>query len=293
MAEPSIEAKRAIVKQLAQTHGGVAPMCRLIDLSESSYYHEGPGRVDMIDDLDVLGALVKLSGKHPTYGYRRLTKLLRKRKRFAKVNGKRVRRLLKMAGIQAKKPRRAVITTDSRHGFKRYPNLIKAWLDITMPDEVWVVDLTYIILATGQIVYLAIVMDVFTRMIRGWQLGEECTHELCLTALQRAFKHGVCKIHHSDQGVQYATPKYTQALEARAIQISMAAVGKAWENGLCERWMRTLKEEEVYLTDYEDFADALKNIGRFIDRVYNKHRIHSALGDLSPEKFEAQWRAMQ
>lgn len=283
------------MKRLADTHGGVAAMCRLVGLSESSYYHCGSGRVDVADDLDVLGALVKLAGKHPTYGYRRLSKLLRaiRKKRYAKINAKRVRRLLKMAGMQAKRPRRAITTTDSRHGFKRYPNLISAWSDITAPDEVWVVDITCIVLATGEIVYLAIVMDVFTRMIRGWQLGQACTHELCLAALHRALKRGVCKIHHSDQGVQYATPKYTQVLEARGIQISMAAVGKAWENGLCERWMRTLKEEEVYLTDYEDFQDALKNIGRFIDVVYNKHRIHSSLGDLSPTKFEAHWRAQQ
>jgi transposase InsO family protein len=281
------------VKQLAPKHGGVAAMCRLFGVPESSYYHQGSGRVDADDDLDVLSALVKLSGKHPTYRYRRLAKLLCKKKRYANVNMKRVRRLLKNAGFQAKKPRREVVTTNSRHGFKRYPNLIKAWTDVSAPDDVWVVDITYIVLATGEIVYLAIVMDVFTRVIRGWHLGQECTHELCLAALNDAFKRGICKIHHSDQGVQYATPKYTQALECRGIQISMAAVGKAWENGLCERWMRTLKEEEVYLTDYEDFEDALNNIGRFIDIVYNKHRIHSSLGDLSPAKFEAQWRAMQ
>lgn len=143
----------------------------------------------MTDDLDVLGALVKhplrgvsLAGKHPTYGYRRLSTLLRasRKKRYAQVNAKRVRRLLKTAGIQAQRPRRAITTTDSRHGFKRYPNLISAWSDITAPDDVWVVDITYIVLASGEIVYLAVVMDVFTRMIRGWQLSQACTHELCL-----------------------------------------------------------------------------------------------------------------
>ena len=166
-------------------------------------------------------------------------------------------------------------------------------LTIERPNQVWVCDITYIVLSTGEIVYLAIVMDVFTRMIRGWALGTDLTHHLTVEALKRALRRGVCEIHHTDQGVQYATPQYTQHLTQRNIQISMAAVGKAWENGYAERWMRTLKEEEVYLAEYETYADALKNIGHFIDRVYNKKRIHSSLGDLSPAEFEAQWKATQ
>ena len=146
-------------------------------------------------------------------------------------------------------------------------------------------------LATGEIVYLAIVMDVFTRRIRGWALGTDLTHRLTVEALKRALRRGVCEIHHTDQGVQYATPHYTQYLTQRNILISMAAVGKAWENGYAERWMRTLKEEEVYLADYETYADALKNIGHFINVVYNKKRIHSSLGDLSPAEFESEWKA--
>jgi putative transposase len=291
MAEPSVDQRRAIVKALAQKHGGVAAMCRLLDLSESSYYHTGPGYWDVEADLELLGALVKLSGRYPTYGYRRLTKLVRKRKAFSHVNAKRVRRLLTNAGMTAKKRSRKVATTDSRHGFERYPNLVNDWQLAKAPDDIWVVDITYIVLATGEICYLAVVMDVFTRTIRGWALGTECNHQLCLLALRRALKHGTCKIHHSDQGVQYATPKYTQALKDHGVQISMAAVGKAWENGMCERFMRTIKEEEVYLTEYEMFEDALKNIGRFIDIVYNTKRMHSSLGDLSPAEFEAIWRA--
>lgn len=293
MAESSVTLRRDIVRRLAPTHGGVAAMCRLIGLTESSYYHAGPGYWDVDDDLDLLGALVKLSGKHPTYGYRRLTKLIRRRKGYGAVNAKRVRRILKKAGIAAKKRRRTVATTDSRHGFERYPNLVASWDQARAPDDIWVVDITYIVLATGEICYLAVVIDVFTRAVRGWALGQECNHLLCLTALKRALKHGVCNIHHSDQGVQYATPKYTEVLKQYGIQISMAAVGKAWENGLCERWMRTLKEEEVYLTEYDSFENAAKNIGHFIDIVYNNKRIHSSLGDLSPALFEAQWRARQ
>ena len=273
-------------------YGPAAGLCRLLGLSTSSYYYEAVGRVDEADDLTVIQALVKAAGKQPTAGYRRLTKALRKQKRFASLNFKRVRRLLKLAGIQPKRRKKKVFTTDSKHAYKRYPNLVRE-LVTDHPNQVWVCDITYVILATGEIVYLAIVMDVFTRMIRGWALGTDLTHRLTVEALNRALRRGVCEIHHTDQGVQYSTPKYTQALLQRGVKISMAAPGKAWENGFAERWMRTLKEEEVYLGEYESYADALKNIGRFIDVVYNKKRIHSAIGDLPPAQFEAQWRATQ
>jgi transposase InsO family protein len=265
----------------------------LLGLSESSYYYyAGDGYVNTKTDFNAMAALIKLAGQKPTYGYRRLTDELRKQKRFSDINTKRVRRLMKLAGIQAKRRRKTIFTTQSDHGFQRYPNRVKA-LEIVRPNQVWVCDLTYILLSTGEIVYLAIVMDVFTRVIRGWALGTNLTHHLTVEALKRALRQGVCEIHHTDQGVQYATPQYTQHLTAHHVQISMAAVGKAWENGYAERWMRTLKEEEVYLSEYDSYQDALKNIGGFIDRVYNTKRIHSALGKLSPAQFERQWSAQQ
>lgn len=278
------------MSELALHQGDVAGVCRVLGLSESSYYYDGDGYVDAKTDTKVMAALIKLAGQKPTYGYRRLTDELRKQKRFSDINTKRVRRLMKLAGIKPKKRRKTIFTTNSDHRFRRYPNLVKE-LEIVRPNQVWVCDLTYIILSTGEIVYLAIVMDVFTRMIRGWALGTDLTHHLTVEALKRALRRGVCEIHHTDQGVQYATPQYTQHLMARNVQISMAAVGKAWENGYAERWMRTLKEEEVYLSEYDTYQDALKNIGAFIDGVYNKKRIHSALGKLSPAQFEMQWRA--
>ena len=280
------------MSELSPQYGSVAALCQLLELAPSSYYHHGPGYIDAAGDQPILQALLKLAGRYPTYGYRRLSKLLRRQPRFTSVNPKRVRRLLKSVGIQAQKAARRFASTDSRHGFRRYPNLVLG-LTIERPDQVWACDLTYVILSSGEVVYLAIVLDVFTRTIRGWALGNDVTHELTLQALERALRHGVCEIHHSDQGVQYATPLYTQLLDAHGIQPSMSARGQAWQNGYAERWMRTLKEEEVYLSDYTSYADALKQIGKFIDAVYNRKRIHSALGDLSPAEFEAEWRRQQ
>lgn len=270
----------------------MAHLCALLGLSTSSYYYQAVGRFDEADDLTVIQALIKAAGKQPAAGYRRLTKTLRLQKRFADLNSKRVRRLMTAAGLRPKKHKKKVFTTNSQHDYKRYPNLVRD-LVIDHPDHVWVCDITYIVLGSGEIVYLAIVMDVFTRMIRGWALGTDLTHSLTKEALRRALRRGVCEIHHTDQGVQYATPKYTQALLQRGVTLSMAAAGKAWENGYAERWMRTLKEEEVYLNEYDTYADALANLGHFIDVVYNKKRMHSAIGDLSPAQFEAQWRAAQ
>ena len=292
MAQPSVARRRQIVNELSPRYGSVAALCILLGLAQSSYYHHGPGYIDATGDQPILQALTQLAGRYPTYGYRRLSILLRRERRFAHVNPKRVRRLLNSAGIQAQKAPRRFVTTDSRHGFRRHPNLVLG-LTVERPNQVWCCDLTYVILSSGEVVYLAIVLDVFTRCIRGWALGTDLTHALTMQALKRALRHGVCEIHHSDQGVQYATPLYTQWLEARGVQLSMSAPGQAWQNGHAERWMRTLKEEEVYLSDYQTYADALKQIGRFIDAVYNRKRIHSSLGNLSPMQFEAEWRRQQ
>jgi putative transposase len=147
----------------------------------------------------------------------------------------------------------------------------------------------YIRLGNG-FVYLAIVMDVFTRLIRGWQLSKLLDQELTLAALRMALTDHVPQIHHSDQGIQYAAHAYIDQLRDFQIQISMAAVGEAEENGYAERLMRTIKEEEVDLSEYRDFADAYYQIGRFIEDVYNHKRIHSSLGYLTPAEFEAAWR---
>jgi putative transposase len=250
----------------------------------SAYYHARPS-----EDRPVRDALLELAGEWPTYGYRRLTVML-KRQGHA-VNTKRVRRLMHELGIAGEAPRRTPRTTDSNHAYPRFPNLVEG-LEVTRPDQVWVADITYIKLRK-EFVYLAVIMDVFTRCIRGWHLGRSLEQELTLTALGRAYERGRPEIHHSDQGVQYAATAYVDMLMSEDIQISMASVGEPEENGYAERLMRTIKEEEVDLSDYEDFADALRGLGRFLDDVYDRKRIHSSLGYLTPAEFEQQWMAKQ
>ena len=266
-------------------------MCRLVGLAESSYYYEQHGRTDKQQDGVLLQALVKLAARNPRRGYRYLWRQVRKQKGFAGINRKRVQRVLKMAEITAKRGSGRVFTTDSNHAWRRYPNLMRDWSIVDRPDQVWCADITYVVLASGEVVYLAIVMDLYTRIVRGWSLGRDLAHTLPLEALNRALKAGVCDIHHSDQGVQYATPHYTEILHQRGIQISMTDRGAAWQNGCLERLNRTVKDEEVYISDYADFDEALKHIGKFIDQVYNAKREHSSLGNLSPKDFEAKWWA--
>src|SRR5512135_2355345 len=207
------------------------------------------------------------------------------------VNTKRVRRLMHELGICGEAPVKRVRTTDSDHSFPRYPNLVED-LEVVRPEQVWVADITYIHLRK-EFVYLAVLMDVFTRGIRGWHLGRSLEQELTTTALRRAFGRGRPEIHHSDHGVQYAATAYVELLRTAGAAISMASVGEPKENGYAERLMRTIKEEEVDLSEYEDFAAAWRQLGRFLDDVYNRKRIHSALGYLTPSEFEQQWIAMQ
>lgn len=259
-------------------------LCRLVDLPHSSYYY----RARECDDPTLQAYIRQVSGQFPTYGVRRVTAQLR-REFQVQVNHKRVARVMRELGLSRKKRRKKRKTTQSRHAFPRYPNLLKD-LVVERPDQVWVCDITYIHLARGD-VYLAVIMDLFTRCIRGWHLSRSLGQALTLTALERALQMGSPEIHHSDQGVQYASPKYVQVLEAHQIQISMAEVGEATQNAHAERLMRTIKEEEVNLSEYRDFYDARRRMGHFLDDVYQHKRIHSALGYLTPVEYEAQWRA--
>ena len=260
-------------------------LCAVLGVPRSSaYYEPRPG-----EDRSLRDALIEVAGRWPTYGYRRLTEQL-KREGHA-VNTKRVRRLMHELGIVGEAPPRKPRTTDSGHTFPRYPNLVED-LEVTRPDQVWVADITYIRLRK-EFVYLAVLMDVYTRCIRGWHLGRGLDGELTLVALRRAFERGRPEVHHSDQGVQYAATAYVEMLTAAGAAVSMASVGEPEENGYAERLMRTIKEEEVDLSEYEDFGAALRGLGRFLDEVYNRKRIHSSLGYLTPAEFETLWKEKQ
>lgn len=263
----------------------VTVVCAVLEIARSSYYYQP--RVAP-DEARLRAAIKQTAAQWPTYGYRRITAQLRRGP--WQVNRKRVQRLMGDMSLQAHIKRRKRRTTHSEHAFPRYPNLV---VDLTVerPEQVWVSDITYIHLHNG-FVYLAVIMDVFTRGIRGWHLGRALDHTLTLTALQRALaQHPAPQIHHSDQGVQYAATAYTAVLQAAQVQISMAEQGEAWQNGYAERLIRTIKEEAVDLSEYLDYHDAYRQLGRFLDDVYAHKRIHSALGYLTPAEFEAQWRA--
>jgi transposase InsO family protein len=268
--------------KLAQTYP-LRLICRLLGVPRSSvYYTPQPAP----DEAMLKAALLDLAAEHPTYGYRRLTVMMQRL--GWKVNAKRVRRWMDELNLAGAPPARKTRTTDSRHAFPRYPNLVKD-RRIQAPDEVWVADITYIRLHR-EFIYLAVLMDVFTRSIRGWHLGRDLDQGLTLAALERALVVAVPQLHHSDQGVQYAATAYVERLKGLGVTLSMAAVGEPRENGFAERLMRTIKEEEVDRSEYRDLADARRQIGRFLDAVYNVKRIHSSLGYLTPKEFEKQWQ---
>jgi transposase InsO family protein len=257
--------------------------CQLVDLPRSTFYYKSR----KASEGSLAGDLKTVAGQFPTYGTRRITHQLRRSPYWYGLNRKHTQRLMRKLGLLQPVKRKKCRTTNSDHPYPRYPNLVKD-LNITSPEQVWVSDITYIRLGEG-FVYLAIVMDVFTRAIRGWHLSKSLDQELTLVALRMGLADRIPQIHHSDQGIQYAAGAYIDLLKEHDIHISMAAVGKAEENGYAERLMRTIKEEEVDLSDYRDFADAQNQIGRFVEDVYMTKRIHSSLGYLTPVEFEAAW----
>ena len=259
----------------------VKEVCQFLGLARSSYYYQ-PRQ----DEGEALEADLKIvAGQHPVYGTRRLTQQLRRKPYSYQVNRKRIQRLARKHGLLRPGKRRKVRTTNSQHPYPRYGNLVKE-LDVVQPDQVWVSDITYVRLHS-EFIYLAIILDIYTRAVRGWALSRSIDQQLTLDALEMALESSQPQIHHSDQGVQYACSAYVNRLQGLGVQISMAAVGKAEENGYAERMMRTIKEEEVDLSEYRNFADAQHQIRVFIEDVYMTKRIHSSLGYLTPAEFEA------
>jgi transposase InsO family protein len=270
--------------KLAKTYP-IRLVCRLLGVPRSSLYYRAHSLP--YDEAMLKAALLDVAGEWPTYGYRRLTAMMRRLD--WPVNAKRVRRWMDELNLHGAPPPRRTRTTNSNHAFPRFANLV-ADLQIMRPDQVWVADITYIRLRQ-EFAYLAVLMDVFTRCLRGWHLGRNLDQGLTLAALERALVVATPEIHHSDQGVQYAASAYVERLQNLNVQLSMATIGEPRENGYAERLIRTIKEEEVNLSEYHDFADAQRQLMRFLDDVYNVKRIHSALGYLTPREFEEQWRS--
>ena len=273
-----------MIEQL-RTEYPVEVICEVIGYSRSRYYYQ-PRTEKESKEETLKAAISEVAGRYPTYGYRRIKKQLQRE--GWNVNHKRISRLMRALGLLAQRKVRRKRTTNSVHGYKRYPNLVKE-LVVERPEQVWVGDITYVRLRE-EFVYLAVLMDVFTRSIRGWHLDRTMEKSLTITALEKGLKQHVPEIHHSDQGVQYAANDYVRLLEKNEIAISMAGVGKAYENGYAERLMRTIKEEEVDLSEYRNFNEVYERIEEFLEEVYMKKRIHSSLSYLTPSEFEAQWR---
>jgi putative transposase len=264
--------------------------CRLAEVSRAGFYR-WRGQAPAEDaDMNLRDGIQRIAVEWPCYGSRRITRELRNRGR--RVNRKKVQRLMREDNLLCLRKRRFVVTTDSDHDLPVYPNLARD-LVLTGIDQLWVADLTYIRLET-EFVYLAVVLDAFSRKVIGWALDRTLEATLTVDALQMALrkrKPAAGLVHHSDRGVQYASGDYTGLLKAHAIQISMSRTGNPYDNAKCESFMKTLKYEEVYRTEYRDLADARARIGAFMERVYNRKRLHSALGYLPPARFEAQLTA--
>lgn len=273
-----------MVRALKELDGyPIGQACELVGLARSTYHY----RSHKAEEKQLIADVKTVAGEHVTYGTRRIRSQLRRSPYGYCINRKRVQRIMRQKGLLRPVRHKKCRTTNSDHPYPRYTNLVKD-MKITCPEQVWVSDITYVRLGQG-FVYLAVVMDVFTRMVRGWYMSKLLDQELSLAALEMALADHVPQIHHSDQGVQYAAHAYIDMLRGHQIRISMAAVGKAEENGYAERFMRTIKEEEVDLSEYRDYQDAFNQIGRFIEDVYNQKRIHSSLGYLTPVEFEMAW----
>ncbi|MYD10501.1 MAG: IS3 family transposase [Chloroflexi bacterium] len=259
--------------------------CAVLGLARSSYYHQAkPGGERALRD-----AIGDIAGRRATYGSRRIKAELERAPYEMVVGRQRVRRLMREMNLVVEPKRRRVNTTDSRHGHRRYPNLVRG-VKAKRPDQIWVADITYLRLRSDEI-YLAVIMDQFTRSVRGHNLSWSLGQELVLLPLQQALqRYPAPDIHHSDQGTQYTSKAYVERLQQEGTQISMAAVGAPHENGYAERLIRTIKEEEVYLSDYANMADARQQIGHFIEVVYRRERIHSALDYQTPAEVEAGWQ---
>ena len=266
-------------------------MVELGGVSRASFYRFDEAATTRADqDMDLRDAIQRVAVKWPSYGRPRITAELKRQ--GWKVGPNRVRRIMREDNLLCVRKRKFMVTTDSNHDRKVYPNL-KSEMELSGINQLWVADITYIRLE-AEFVYLAVVIDAFSRRVIGWALGRTLENDLPLEALRVALDQrqpvpGL--VHHSDRGSQYASKDYTDLLKVRGCQISMSHKASPWENGGCESWMKTLKYEEVFRQEYRDLAEARTCLERFIEKVYNQQRLHSALGYRPPVEFEQALRA--
>lgn len=272
-----------------KTAGGlsITAMCETAGHSRAGFYRFLHPEKPCAADMALRGEIQKIAVQWPAYGSRRIREALLPR--GWDVTRKRVQRLMREDNLLCVAKRKFVTTTDSEHGLRVYPNLAGS-MTITGVDQLWVADITYIHLEE-EFVYLAVVLDAYSRKVIGWHLDRTLEASLAVTALQMALGQrtvGPELVHHSDRGIQYACGEYTRTLNEHGIRISMSRKGNPYDNATCESFMKTLKHEEVHRTEYRELADARAQIGKFLEKVYNEKRLHSALGYVSPNEFERQ-----
>lgn len=263
-------------------------MVELGRVSRSGFYRfDEEAKAGPDPDMDLRDAIQRIALEWPSYGRPRITAELRRR--GWTVNPKRVYRLLREDNLLCVRKRKFVVTTESNHGRKVYPNLA-ANMVLTGVNQLWRADITYIRLH-DEFVFLAVILDAYSRRVIGWALDRHMEDELTLAALRMALSHRSVPpglVHHSDRGSQYASNDYTDLLKMQGIGISMSRKGNPWDNAACESFMKTLKYEEVLRNEYRDLAEARASIPEFLEKVYNCKRLHSALGYVPPAEFEAQ-----
>jgi transposase InsO family protein len=266
-------------------------MVKLARVSRASYYRFDENAEAGADaDMDLRDAIQRIALEWPSYGRRRITQELRRR--GWAVNWKRIYRLMREDNLLCVRKRKFVVTTDSNHGRKVYPNLARQMV-LTDVDQLWRADITYIRLRE-EFVFLAVVLDAYSRRVIGWALDRTLEDELTLRALRMALSQRVVEpglVHHSDRGSQYASGDYTGLLQENGVQISMSRKANPWDNAACESFMKTLKYEEVHRNEYRDLAEARASIREFLEKIYNQKRLHSALGYLPPAEFERNLQA--
>jgi putative transposase len=261
-------------------------MCQLAQVSRAGFYRSLQERLPLKEEMEVRSTIQQIVLEHRRrYGYRRVTAELRRRGML--VNHKRVARLMREDNLLAVQPRAFVVTTDSKHELEVYLNLARR-MKLTSINQLWVADITYIRLLT-EFVYLAVILDSFSRKVVGWALERTLATRLTKAALEKAIatrQPAPGLVHHSDRGLQYASNEYVQVLLAHQIIPSMSRPANPYDNASCESFMKTLKREEIYANDYVDLEHLRSNIETFIEDYYNRCRLHSALAYQPPEEFE-------